>query len=151
MNTQLEFECRTTIAQHLKAITSQLVAGLSSIIGRDAPSDAAALRFEYESPHFDDGFPVMFWFVLNSGQTGAIQKLLPMLGHTIPEAVVYDARFEAAGLDTWSIASEVFLSWFADCWRDAGGHKFSCPAYLAHHDSIYSFDLTRRIEVTEAP
>jgi hypothetical protein len=148
MSADLDSECRDVITQHLESITVQLVAALRVVVGSNASSDIATLRFEFESPHFDEGFPVTFWFEHKSGGHSVVQKLLPDLEHTIPEAVIYDQKFEAAGLDTWAIASELFVPWFADCWRDAGGSNFYCPAYLAHHDSTYSFDLTRRIDVT---
>jgi hypothetical protein len=150
MSADLDSECRDVIAQHLKSITVYLVAALRAVVDSKASSDVVELRFEFESPHFDDGFPVAYWFVHKSGGHSGVQKLLPDLEHTIPEAVIYDQKFETAGLDTWAIASELFVPWFADCWRDAGGSRFYCPAYLAHHDSIYSFDLTRRIDVTHA-
>jgi hypothetical protein len=148
MSADFDSKCRDVISQRLKSITIQLVAALRAVVGSKASTDVAELRFEFESPHFDDGFPVTFWFVYKSGGNSGVQKLLPDLEYTIPEAVIYDQKFEAAGLDTWAIASELFVPWFADCWRDACGSDFYCPAYLAHHDSIYSFDLTRRIDVT---
>ena len=148
MSTDLDSQCRRVIAQHLKRITVQLITALRPVMSSKASSDVSELRFEFESPHFDDGFPVVFWFMHKSGGHSGVQKLLPELEHMIPEAVIYDQKFEAAGLDTWAIASELFVPWFADCWRDAGGSDYYCPAFLAHHDSIHAFDLTRRIDVT---
>jgi hypothetical protein len=149
MSENLENECRETIARHLKDIAVELVVALRALLAAGPSGDIVALKFEYESPHFDDGFPVMYWFKDSSGSPVAVHRLLPDLKSTIPEAVIYDPRYEAEDLDTWGIASEVFVEWFADCWEEAGGHRFCHPAHLAHHDSIYSFDLTRRVDVKQ--
>lgn len=149
MSADLEVECRETIAQHLKGVTVDLAAALRALLAVGPSGDVTALRFEYESPHFDDGFPVMYWFEDLAGSPIAVRELLPDLKSTIPEAVIYDPRYEAEGLNTWAIASEVFLEWFADCWEESGGHKFCYPARLAHHDSIFYFDLNRRVIVKQ--
>ena len=151
MQSELEIECRAILAQHLNSVTAQLILVLQRIIGSELPEAAASLRFEYESPHFDDGFPVMYWFNDKRGFPISVQEVLPDIDHTIPESVIYDPRYELAGLNTWALASELFVDWFADCWRDAGGLYFRLPACLAHHDSLYAFDLIlrRRIELTD--
>ena len=146
MHTELETECRAAIARHLAGITAVLVAALRTTL-QSVPRESNGLRFEYDSPHFDQCFPVMGWHVDRTGRAVDVRKLLPDLEATIPESIIWDARYEAAGLDTWAIASELFVPWFADCWEEAGGHQFGHPAHLAHHDSNGSFDLTHRVHV----
>jgi hypothetical protein len=147
MKSEPEIECRETIKQHLNSVSEALVPVLRRIIGSESTAVAAALRFEFESPHFDDSFPVMYWFVDQAGYPISVHEVLPALTQTIPESVIYDPKYEIMGLDTWAITSELFRDWFADCWKQAGGTAFPIPALLAHHDSSYAFDLTRRIEV----
>ncbi len=147
MSEDLEADCRTTLAEHLERRTSSLVSALRAIIDIEQPQGTHLFRFEYDSPHFADTFPVMFCRLNSSGHAVEIRKLLPDLPFAIAPEVIYDSRYESAGLDTWALASEAFVYWFADCWTAAGGHHSRWPGYIAHHDSIYSFDLTTRREL----
>jgi hypothetical protein len=144
MDAILEIECRIALTEQLQQKTPALVSALRGVIGADQPQDTYLFWFEYDSPTFADTFPVMFYRMDRSGHPAEDRKLLPDLPFAIAPEVLYDSRYEQADLDTWAIASEVFIPWFADCWEAAGGHHSRWPGYLAHHDSIFSTDLTTR-------
>ena len=89
-------------------------------------------------------FPSLFYRRDRGGRADEGQQLLPSVPVTIPQEIIHDPQCEQADMDTFEIASSVFVPWFADCWKAAGGHDSLWPGYLAHHDTIYSFDLTAR-------
>ncbi len=149
MSTELETECRTALSEQLQHISHRLIAALRRVIEAQHSSATYLFRFEYDSPNFSNTFPVMFCRMDRSGRATEVRKLLPDVPFAIAPEVIDDARYEQANLDTWALASEAFVPWFADCWEAAGGHQSQLPGYLAHHDSIYSFDLTARREVRE--
>lgn len=147
MSADLEMDCRTALTTELQRQSSSLVSALRAIIHAEQPQDTYLFRFEYDSPAFADTFPVMFGRMNRSGHAEEVRKLLPDLSFAIAPKVIYDSRYEQADLDTWALASEVFIPWFADCWEAVGGHRSRWAGYLAHHDSIYSIDLTTRREL----
>ena len=144
MNAQIESDCRAALTEHLQRLSEVLIAALRGVIDAQYPQTTYLLWFEYDSPDFANTFPVMFCRMNRSGRADEVRKLLPDLPFAIAPDVIDDARYEEAHLDTWALASEIFVPWFADCWEQAGGHRAGWPGYLAHHDSAYSFDLTAR-------
>jgi hypothetical protein len=147
MDAYLEIECRIALTEELQRQSASLVSTLQVIIGADQPQDTYLFWFEYDSPTFADTFPVMFYRMNRRGHQVEGRQLLPDLPFAIAPEVLYDSRYEQGDLDTWTLASEVFISWFADCWKVAGGHHSHWPGYLAHHDSIFSIDLTTRCKL----
>lgn len=147
VSADIETDCRTALTEQLQRQSASLVLALRTIIDAEQPQGTYLFWFAYDSPNFADTFPVMFCRMNRSGRAEEVRKLLPELPFAIAPEVIYDSRYEQADLDTWALASEVFIPWFADCWESAGGHHSRWPGYLAHHDSIYSFDLTTRREL----
>ena len=147
MSADLEMDCRTALTEQLQRQSASLVSALRAIIDAEQPPSTYLFRFEYDSPTFADTFPVTFCRMNRSGHAEEAQKLLPDVPFAIAPEVIYDSRYEQADLDTWALASDVFVPWFAECWEAAGGHHSRWPGYLAHHDSIYSVELTTRREL----
>ena len=143
----LEAECRAAITQSFQLLSERLTAELRSILGAAYPPSTYLFWFVYDSPHFDDSFPITFCQMDRSGQSEQVRRLLPEVAYAVPSTIIYDPRYEAADLDTWVLASEVLVPWFADCWQAAGGQQSRWPGFLAHHDSSFSFDLTVRREL----
>ncbi|MDZ4406200.1 hypothetical protein [Prosthecobacter sp.] len=146
---KLEKELRTQIKVELNHLSERLTKELQEILGVKAPESCSSLRFEFDSPEFSDRFPVVYYWLKGDGQASKVQTLLKSTKSTIPEAVLEDPKYDQEGLDTWDIASTEFVSWFAKCWRKAGGRHSTLPAFIAHHDSIYAFDLLNGREVCE--
>jgi hypothetical protein len=149
MNADIEQECRLLIRQHFEHLSDRVQAELRNVINADYSPAAHCLWFEYDSPHFDDSFPVMFCVLDRAGEALIRREFLPEISSTIPESLLNDPRYESEDNNTWNLASEVLQLWFADLWEAAGGHNSRLPGYLAHHDSMYSFDLTHRKELRE--
>ena len=147
MSAQIETECRATLTTQLQLLSEPLISALRGVIGAQHPQTTHLLWFEYDSPDFAYTFPVMFCRMNRSGRAEEVRKLLPDVPFAIAPEIIDDSRYEQANLDTWALASEVFVPWFADCWEAAGGHHSRWPGYIAQHDSIYSFDLSARREV----
>jgi len=147
MESPLETECRQAIAQSFDLLTDKLTCELQGIIQAANPPSTHLLWFVFDSSQFDEGFPVVVCRMDQNGQCEENRQLLPKTDAAVPESIIYDPRYRAEELDTWAIASEILRMWFADCWEAAGGHQSRWPGYLAHHDSSYSFDLTRRREL----
>jgi hypothetical protein len=144
MKAQLEKECRLLVRQNLEHLTGLLVSKLRLIITAKYPASTYLLWFEYDSAHWDDSFSVMFSRINRAGEEEERREFLPEVSSTIPEEVLYAPKYENAELNTWNLASEIFETWFAECWEAAGGHDSRWLGYLAHHDSAFSFDLTHR-------
>jgi len=144
MSEELETECRAAVATHLQGITPLLTAALQAIIAEKHPSTTYLLWFEYDSPDFENSFAAMFCRMNRRGRAEEVRELLPQVPFVIPPEIAADPRYDDADPSTWHIASEVFVPWFADCWEAAGGHQSPWPAYIAHHDSSSSFDLSAR-------
>jgi hypothetical protein len=139
-----EIECRISMTPHVERLTDLLVAALRELIRAGHPQATYLFWFEYDCQGFADSFPVMFYRRDRSGRADEGQELLPGVSVTIPQEIMYDPQYEQLDVDTIEVASSVFVPWFADCWKVAGGDDSPWPGYLAHHDSIYSFDLTAR-------
>jgi len=96
------------------------------------------------------GFPIG-WFPMDKNVCqvfdGPQPQLLTDVPYTIPPEVIDAEIYEEANIDTWEIAFDLLVRWFAECWRKAGGEQCSYPAYIGHHDDLYSFDLNTMQEV----
>jgi hypothetical protein len=148
----LDDEFRGQARHHLGALTAALVGWLADRL--EAPFPAAMHLLDFEV--FSDAFPVEFpvWMYAKDRHAAPLEDgtepVLPEVSCTLPQEVLYDDRYLAPDINIWSIAAEELITWFASCWRAAGGLDFPHPAYIAPHDHGRSFDLRRNVWVTDS-
>ena len=132
------------VRTELESLTGALETELTILLASPQPEETYLLDFEVHSDGFHDEFPVMM-FPMDKG-VGQIGSPTPLLLHarsTVPAALLDAPEYEAAGIDTRSVAFGEFVDWFAACWKRAGGNTCPYPAYICHHDDIRSFELKR--------
>ena len=144
---QLAKRCHEELAQHLRLLTDRCVGELRTIINGSHPPKTYLLMFVYDSMQFGREFPVMLWRFDRAGREFSNRRLLADEEGTVPEEIL--SRYESEDItpDPYRITARLFVEWFADCWRDAGGASCTFPAYLKHHDDTTSYDLKRRRKV----
>lgn len=147
---QLVGQLKAEIRHNLDNLTDRLVAELKPIIEAEHDPDTYLLDFEVEMQDLTRGFPVG-WVPMDRNVCqlfgGPQPQLLTDIPHTVPEKVAKAKIYEEAGIDTWEIAFDLLIPWFSQCWRLAGGEKCRYPAYIGHHDDLYSRDLNTLQEV----
>src|SRR5262249_39757567 len=111
MSEELEAECRTAITAQLLGLGAALTASLRTIIREPHPPTTHLFWFEYDSPDFANSFPVMFCRMNRNGQADEVRQLLPDLPFAVSPDVIDDPRYEQADINTWALASELFVPW----------------------------------------
>jgi hypothetical protein len=127
MSAELESQCEAAITAQLLKLSAPLTSSLRSIMGEPHPPTTYLFWFEYDSPDFANSFPVMFCRMNRSGHADEVRQLLPDASFTVSPEIVDDPRYEEADINTWALASTLFVPWFADCWEAAGGHRLPWP------------------------
>ena len=136
--------CQDELEPHLRRLTDRCVGELRTIINAKHPARTYLLMFVYDSMQFGREFPVMLWRFDRAGREFNNQKLLGDVEATVPEEILGRYESEHINPDPYRITGSLFLEWFADCWKEAGGPSCAFPAYLKHHDDTISYDLKRR-------
>lgn len=139
---------RNDIQACLDKLTSKLTQELGEVILKDVPANAYLIEFVFESMAFVNTFPVRWYIYTQHEEELAEGQLLENENRTFPMSLLCDQKYEETRLKPHTIASEMFIEWFADCWHKVGGAGCGFSAYLTHHDSIHYFDLTKRESVT---
>ena len=148
----LDDEFRALARRHLEPLTGALVGWLADRLVAPFPAAMHLLDFEV----FSDAFPVEFpvWMYAKDRQARPLEDgtepVLPEVTGTLPPELLYDERYLAPDLNIWSLAADELITWFASCWRAAGGLDFPHPAYIAPHDHGRCFDLARQVWVDDA-
>jgi len=139
---QLVNSCQMAIQQHLDEYTDRLTSELSRFVLTLRHSDAYLLSFDIYSEGFSTGFPVV-WRLYSRDYTELAEgpQLLQDIPFLVPSEVIDAEEYEAAEIDTWSVAFDALIAWFGGCWRDAGGLSFPYPAQIGHADDIEAIDL----------
>lgn len=130
------------IRGRLADLKAPLVAELRAIAGQSMPDETHLIAFEAHPGEFRREFAVQ-WdpFDAEVTQLDGGGALLAGAGPLIPPAVSTAPEFEKFPIA--SIAFHALPSWFAECWRGAGGHACRYPAFLSEHDVGMAFDLNR--------
>jgi hypothetical protein len=141
------------VTEKLRPHAAPLLNQLRQLIGHHYPPQVAALEFEVFADGFTSGFPIRTYFVdsdrteffldTDSGPAypSPIDPGLLKIPHVYLEAE--EARFleREPGLDTYTVAAETLIPWFADLWRRAGGSAFPIHADIGIHDDTVRLDL----------
>ncbi len=158
----LRAEWKHFLAEKLNSRTPALVDVLGQLVRQPYPVEVTSLDFELFEDGFTDGFPARAFFmdadnceffVERDGKFGYPGIVDPEL---LDIECIFSVEEEEAFLDTpgadefqderWSLSAAIFIDWFEDCWRAAGGERFSRRATIMCHDEI----ATQRILATGA-
>ncbi len=148
-----ELVFRKSVQQSLAKLDTQIASALLSLIKHSYPPEVFALSFEVFSDGFTSGFPVRAFFmdrsntehfVVKDGVANYPSPIDPGLIETecvYPEELEEELETNAPDLDTWEVATEELIKWFASHWQRSGGTTFPLVATIARHDSSNEFNL----------
>jgi hypothetical protein len=148
-----ESRFRQAVRQGLAAADVSISAALAHLIEHQYPPAVWAIVFHIYSDAFTSGFPVRTYFVDRKNhpcfctETGSVwlpsfaDSTLVDVGHIYSEELEDTFAAHYPEVDTWAIASDELLSWFATHWLNAGGAAFPLVATIAHHDAAEELNL----------
>jgi hypothetical protein len=148
-----EGEFQQSIERALELHTQALVSVLRELVRYNYPSEVVSVDFEVFPDSFTSGFPVRAFFIdeTNSeyfvvvGDEARYPSPVDPGLLNIPR--VYDLSLEKAlavecpHADAFTLAGGVIISWFARCWAEAGGLRFSRQSSICLHDDLRVYDL----------
>ncbi len=146
---------RAGVVEHLKPLTAELVPVLRRLIEYPYPPEVANLDFEVFCDGFTDGFPVRVFFMdAHNGELFVyrgsqaeypcdVNPELLKVEHVYPREFAAAFKEEDDTLDTFTLAGDALIPWFAECWEAAGGRRFNRGAQIGLHDEFRRFDLVR--------
>jgi hypothetical protein len=141
------------VVEALAPHASGLVGVLRQLVEHSYPGEVRALEFEVFTDGFTDGFPVRAFFMDADNteffvyEDGKAQYPSPVDPELLHIERVFDLDLEheleavAPDADTYTLAGEALVPWFAKCWAQAGGLGFSRAATIQLHDDTRSYDL----------
>lgn len=150
---ETEFQQRVVAALELHS--PELVAVLRQLVAHDYPPDVASVDFEVFPDGFTSGFPVRAFFmddsnseffVIEDGEARCPSSVDPGL---LDISRVYEDSLEAElegavpDADSFTLAAEAVIPWFARCWAAAGGREFTRRAGISLHDDVRRYDLVQ--------
>ena len=148
-----ESEFQRAVVNALEQHTQALVAVLRQLVQYDYPPEVVSVEFEIYPDGFTSGLPVRAffmdetnseYFVLSGNEARYPSPVDPGL---LKLARVYDSSLESAleeaspDADTYTLAAEAMIPWFARCWAEAGGLHFSRRSSINLHDDLKVYDL----------
>ncbi len=145
------------VRNHLDKLTDQLVPVLKQLVEYSYVPEVKSLDFEVFCDGFTEGFPVRAffmdeenceYFIYVDGQAqypGAIDPDLLEIESVYTVDLEEKYLEQDEDLDTFTAAGELLITWFAECWKKAGGLSFPLQARIALHDDTRAFDLVHQI------
>jgi hypothetical protein len=126
------------VSEFLTKLSKPLVAELKTIIKAPQPEDTALLDFEL---HLSNTLDIVA-SPMNSGagQLGGTFLLKSSERHLPNDLSTAQSKALAPAI----------ISWFSECWDQAGGAKFGLPAYVFQHDSLRSFGLRKKVWIADS-
>lgn len=154
---QFQAGVRVYLEPHSTALTQVL----SRLIEYPFVPEIQHLDFEVFGDGFTQEFPVRAffmdknnceYFVYEAGEAKYpcdINPNLLKLRQVYP--VEFEEEFETQDekFDSFTLASETLIKWFAQCWNAAGGRNFSRRAFIGMHDHPQRFDLVHGVWTDE--
>ncbi len=146
---------QAAVTERLQFLRSSLVPVLRQLVEHQYPDEVVSLDFEVFTDGFTQGFPVRAFFIDSENNEyflsfdGSPEYPSPVDPQLLHIDRVYgddlEPRFleEDEDLDTFTLAGEALVPWFAECWRHAGGRAFGRAATVRLHDDPRVFDLAR--------
>lgn len=129
-----------------------LVSVLKKLVVHKYPEEVFALSFEIFPDSFTSQFPVRVFFMDSKNcehfeyVDGIAQYPSPAAPDLLEVDEVYPEELEEVfeeneNLDLWTLAAAETAVWFYDCWKKAGGKRFTLGATIADHDSSEELNL----------
>lgn len=144
------------VLEYLEQLSDQLIPVLRQLVEYPFPIEVAYLDFEVFCDGFTQEFPVRVFFMdvkgceyfeYHNSQAEYPCNVNPQL---LQLDCVYPREFEERfmaedeSLDTFTLAGETFIPWFARCWTATGGSDFKRGALIGLHDNFERYDLVRQ-------
>lgn len=148
-----ELGFRNSVQASLAKLDNQISRVLESLVTHKYPDEVFALSFEVFSDGFTSGFPVRAffmdrtnteYFIFDGGEAKYPSPVDPSLIEiecVYPEELEEELEVSSPNLDTWEIASDELIHWFAKHWESVDGLNFPLVATIAIHDSSKEFNL----------
>lgn len=146
-------EFKSAIREGLRVHEDSLIAVLRLVVTHNYPSEVVAVDFEVFPDTWSQGFPARAFFLDKSNSEyfiyvgaearypSAIDPALLKVPYIITRECEESFFRRNPDLDTFTLGTEEFIPWFAACWKQAGGLKFTLRATIADHDSDREFNL----------
>jgi|SRR5688500_7564709 hypothetical protein len=146
-------EFKAAIHEGLRVYEDSLIAVLRLVVTHTYPSEVVAVDFEVFPDSWSQGFPARAFFLDESNSEhfiyvdgearypSAVDPGLLNVPYIITRECEESFCRRNPDLDTFTLGTEEFISWFAGCWRQAGGVTFALRATIADHDSDREFNL----------
>ncbi len=153
MSDSAELIFRQGVLKGLAKFDSQIEGVLRSLVSHEYPPEVFALSFEVFSDGFTSGFPVRAFFMDRSntehflwkgGQAkypSPVDPGLLEINHVYAEELEDELQEHSPESDSWEIATDELIQWFARHWLRVGGANFPRVATIAAHDSAKEFNL----------
>lgn len=143
---------QAAVRSHLDDLSEQLVPVLKELVEYSYPKEVSALDFEIFPDSFSSQFPVRVFFMDSENcehfeyLDGIAQYPSPVDPGLLNIDKVYPDELEEAfeedeDMDLWALAVAETAMWFFDCWKKAGGKRFTLGATIAEHDSSEELNL----------
>ena len=144
---------RQGVQEGLAKLDSQIEGLLRSLVSHEYPPEVFALSFEVFSDGFTSGFPVRAFFMDRSNTEhflwegkqakypSPVDPGLLDVNHVYAEELEEELEKTSPESDSWGIATEELIHWFAAHWQRVGGANFPLVATIATHDSSEEFNL----------
>lgn len=155
-DTEVSRQFKATVRSHLDAHASDLVAVLGKLIQHPFVPEVRCVDFEVFCDGFTSGFPVRAFFLDEDNTEYFVDvggeptypcsvppELLEIDG-IYPQEVEERVYAVDPDLDYMTLAGQVAVAWFAECWKQAGGLQFPLRATIGLHDDSPRFDLVRQ-------
>lgn len=153
MSGSAERTFRHGVRDSLSKLDAQIEGVLLSLVSHEYPPEVFALSFEVFSDGFTSGFPVRAFFMDRSNTEhflwegeeakypSPVDPGLLEINHVYAEELEEKLEEHSPESDSWGIATEELIQWFARHWRRIGGENFSLVATIAPHDSSKELNL----------
>ena len=153
MSDSAEHIFRQGVCEGLAKLDSQIEGILRSLVSHEYPPEVFALSFEVFSDGFTSGFPVRAFFMdrsntehfLREGEQAKypspVDPGLLEIDHVYAKELEEELEEHSFESDSWGIATEELIQWFARHWQRVGGANFPLVATIATHDSSEEFNL----------
>jgi len=163
MTGSVEDRFKAAVRERLSALDERIAPILGALFTHAYPPEIVALHFAIFSDGFTESFPVRAFFMDadNSEYFVYVDGTATYPSPVDPALLdlpcgVYEQSFEEpfvsedADLDTFTLAGEALVDWFAQRWIAAGGEVFARQASIGLHDDALTFDLIAQNEISNS-
>ena len=135
------------LSSRLDRLRSRAIRELRSLLNEPETRLDAVLDVEIFPDSLFEGMPIRL-FLMSADGGAEIAPSRGLLDGT-PDAMwtpsetqaIVEAGEEGDGFDRYGIDASAFVTWFAQCWTEAGGRDYPLRAFVGQHDGDQALDL----------